>query len=358
MTEGISVIITYHNESETIGTTLNAIVSQTLLPNEVLLIDSSSTDDSYDIIQRWIKKNGPHHNVIFRNIQEGTKFPGTSMNVGIRNAAFDILAFMDCGILFENDWLQKQMEYLQSNNADVVSGLFHFEGVTLLDKTSIAQTYGYRRLRPTVPSSLVRKTVFEKTGFFLENIRAAADTDWVYKLGRKKIKRATNKHVIIKYDGANYARSFKDIFVKTMKYSQSSFVLHHYYYHHLYVFCFFCLITLYFVKITLFRPWPYNEYIPLAYINRLLYFVSLKSATYLMSLYFGIRGYIIPLFKSRNLSLLYEEPLSIITLPIVGFIMDLGKLTGYAKGIISSIYSYMTKKWKNIFHKTVTREEK
>ena len=348
MTEGISVIITYYNESETLETTLDLIASQTLLPNEVLLIDSSSTDGSYDIIQRWIKKNSSQRNIIFRNIQEGTSFPGTSMNVGIRNADFDILAFMDCGLLFENDWLQKQKDYLQSNNTDVVSGLFYFKGVTLLDKTAIAQTYGYQRLRPTVPSSFVRKTVFKKTGLFLENIRAAADTDWVYKLGRKKIKRDTNKHVIIKYNGVNYARSIKDIFIKTMKYAQGSSVLHHYYYHHIYVFCFFCVVGLYFVKILFFRPWPYNEYIPLARIDGLLLFISFKTASYLMCSYIILRGYIIPAFKSQKLSLLYEEPLSIITLPIVGFVIDLGKLAGYIKGITQSILPSIIKKWIKI----------
>ena len=343
--EGISVIISYHNESETIETTLNALVSQTLLPKEVLLIDSSSTDDSYDVIQSWIKNNGSKYNIILRNIQEDTNVPGSSMNVGIRNAAFDILAFMDCGLLFEKDWLQKQMEYLQTNNTDAVSGLLYSKGTTLLDKTSIAQTYGYRRLRPTVPSSLVRKSVFEKTGLFLENIRAGHDLDWVYKLNGNKIKRDTNRHVVIKYDGANYARSFKDIFSKSMTYSQSALVLHHYYYHHIYVFCFLCVLSLYLIKIFFFRPWLYNEYIPLAHIDKLLHFISIKTASYLMYSYIIFRGYIIPAFKSRNLSLLYEEPLSIITLPIVGFIIDLGKLTGYIKGITLSIFPALIKKW-------------
>jgi len=335
--EGISVIIPYHNESKTIEKTLDLLINQTLKPKEILLINSGSTDDSYKVIQNWIERNATRCNVAVSNIDDGTNVPGSSMNVGIRNAAYDILAFMDCGLLFERHWLQRQMEYLQSNNTDLVSGLFYFKGITLLDKTTIAQTYGYRRLRPTVPSSLVRKSVFEKTGLFMENMRAGHDTDWGYKLRRNKITRAINKDVIIKYDGVNYARSLKEIFLKSKTYSQSASVLHHYYYHHIYVFCFFCLITLYFVKTTLFRPWPYNEYIPLAHINRLLDFVSLKMASYLVCLYICIRGYIIPLFKSRNLSLLYEHPSSILTLPVVGFIIDLGKLMGYIKGLFNHL---------------------
>ena len=51
----ISVIIPYYNESETILLTLLSIESQDRQPDEVLLIDSGSTDNTSDIISKWIK---------------------------------------------------------------------------------------------------------------------------------------------------------------------------------------------------------------------------------------------------------------------------------------------------------------
>jgi hypothetical protein len=36
-------------------------------------------------------------------------------------------------------------------------------------------------------------------------------------------------------------------------------------------------------------------------------------------------------------------------LPIVGFIIDLGKLTGYLKGIILTVSSYIVNKGKKVF---------
>jgi len=330
--EGISVIIPYHNESKTIEKTLDLLVNQTLLPNEVLLIDSSSTDDSYKVIQDWIERNAFQHNVVFRNIQENTNVPGSSMNVGIRNAAYDILAFMDCGLLFEHHWLQRQLEYLKANNCDVVSGRCYFEGSNSLDKSAIAQTYGYKRLRPTVPSSLVRKAVFNKTGLFMENRRSGHDVDWVHKLTRAKIRRDINKNVRIKYNGVNYAASLKNIFFKTIKYAENTMGLHRYYSHHVYGFFLLFMLTLYFIKIQFFRPWPYNDYIPLAHINKLLKYINIQTALIFILLYVIIRGYVIPFLKSRNPSLFYDHHLSILTLPVVGFIIDLGKLIGYIKG--------------------------
>jgi glycosyltransferase involved in cell wall biosynthesis len=52
----ISLIVPYFNESSTIVKTLNLLKSQTYLPKEILLINSSSTDDTYNKINIWIKK--------------------------------------------------------------------------------------------------------------------------------------------------------------------------------------------------------------------------------------------------------------------------------------------------------------
>lgn len=328
----ISVIITYHNESHTIETTLELLASQTFRPQEILLINSHSTDDSFNVVQNWIDKNAHMYPVTVLNIDEGTKVPGSSMNVGIKHATGDVLAFMDCGLLFESDWLQRQMEYMIASNCDIVSGLCYFAGISLLDKCAIGQTYGYQRLRATLPSSLVKRQVFDKTGFFLENRRAGHDVDWVNKLTEQKICREINANVRIRYNGINYAKSLKDVFSKTILYSENAVGLYGYYNHHVYGFFLLLVAFLYFIKIRFFRPWPYNEYIPLAHIDRLWQYLNTQTALTIVFLYVVTRGYAIPYLKSRNVRLFKEHPLSFILLPVIGFIIDLGKVIGYIKG--------------------------
>jgi|GEM_PF-912939 len=331
--DGISVIISYHNESATLEKTLDLLTAQTLPPEEILLVNSSSTDDSFKIIQNWADRNGKKYHIRIRNIDEGTNVPGSSMNVGIRNASCNLLAFMDCGLYFDYYWLERQMVYMKKNNSDVVSGVCLFSGLNLQDKTAIAQMAGYQRARPTVPSSLVKKNVFEQTGFFLENKRSGHDIDWIHKLNRENIRRDVNKNVVIKYMGANYAGSLKDIFLKTIRYAEATINLYKYYNHHIYgVFLF--LALMYFVKISFFRPWPYNDYIPLHHIDK----YWLDIAVLLVVLYVVLRGYLVPFLKSRNLKILHEHPASFITLPVVGFIIDLGRLIGYVKGIFKHIF--------------------
>ena len=56
MKNKISLILTYYNEEKNILSTLKSIFSQTLLPNELILINSGSTDKCKKIIDNFLKK--------------------------------------------------------------------------------------------------------------------------------------------------------------------------------------------------------------------------------------------------------------------------------------------------------------
>ena len=118
----VTVVFPYYNENDTILTTLDLISRQTILPNEVIFVNSTSSDETSNTINNWLIINQGHFETSFRNIFKGTNNPASSKNVGIINATSTWVAFMDCGLLFDLDWLEKQWNYVQEHNVDVVSG--------------------------------------------------------------------------------------------------------------------------------------------------------------------------------------------------------------------------------------------
>ena len=54
----ISVVIPFFNEESTIEKTLDALYAQTHQPNEVILVDSGSNDNTGEIIDKWINIKG------------------------------------------------------------------------------------------------------------------------------------------------------------------------------------------------------------------------------------------------------------------------------------------------------------
>ena len=52
----LTIVIPYYNESKTIIKTLDMIASQSYSPKEVILVNSSSTDNTSKVIDEWIKE--------------------------------------------------------------------------------------------------------------------------------------------------------------------------------------------------------------------------------------------------------------------------------------------------------------
>lgn len=89
----ISLVITTFNRGPRIAETLDSVLCQTVLPEEVIVVDDCSTDGTAD----WVSSRYPDIRVICtpRNLHTSG-----ARNFGGRNATGDILVFLD-----HDDWL-------------------------------------------------------------------------------------------------------------------------------------------------------------------------------------------------------------------------------------------------------------
>lgn len=313
MNPEITVVVPYYNEKKTIEYTLEHIGQQTLPAKTAIFVNSSSTDDTFDVIDLWIKENQYRFSTQFQNIFENTNNPASSKNVGIRRAETEWVAFMDCGQHFDKAWLDSQFNYCQKNKVDVVSGVVYLVGENWVDRCAVAQTFGYKRNRPCVPTTLVRKVVFEKTGLFLEGRRAGYDAAWQMKLKKLGIERGINKKVQIHYIGFNFSSSLTNLYRKSVSYSKPSVALEGY-----------------------LTPYLYIAF-PLLLLSTLAIFPTLALG--LLLFYFLTRIFLLPIVKSRNI-LFYKEHLfeALLGLGLVGLVIDLGKMVGTLEGIYFYYY--------------------
>ncbi|MGB2686053.1 MAG: glycosyltransferase, partial [Olleya sp.] len=52
-----SIIIPAHNEASSIGLTLQSLVSQTLLPKQIVVVNDNSTDNTKTIVEDFQKQH-------------------------------------------------------------------------------------------------------------------------------------------------------------------------------------------------------------------------------------------------------------------------------------------------------------
>lgn len=308
MNHEITVVIPYHNERDTIEYTLERVGMQSMPAKVAIFVNSSSTDSSSPIIDQWINKNQERFSTIFKNIFQDTDNPASSKNVGIRIADTEWIAFMDCGQNFDLDWLESQMRYVRTNHVDVVSGVVYLIGGNWVDRCAVSQTYGYKRNRPCLPTTLVKKSVFSKTGFLLEGRRAGYDAAWPIKLRKLGVQRGVNEKVKIFYIGINFSSTLLALFKKSVLYAKST------------------------VKIEGYRvPWLYLMF-PILVL--LLMLISLNLSMSLIAIYFIARIFLLPVYKSRGIQYFKEHPVeSLLGLGLVGLIIDLGKMVGILQGV-------------------------
>lgn len=115
MTPSVSVVIRCYNEAEHIGRLLSGIQQQTLRPDEVIVVDSGSTDATVEIARRF-----DTHIVC---IQPEQFTFGRALNIGCQAASGDILVFASAHVYpIYSDWLEEMVRPFEDETIALTYG--------------------------------------------------------------------------------------------------------------------------------------------------------------------------------------------------------------------------------------------
>lgn len=299
----ISVVVPYFNEVGTLTYVLESLNHQTVQPSEVILVNSSSTDGSFQLVNEWIRTHKAESR--FKNLNAHTTTPGGSKSAGIRESHGDLIAFMDCGLDFPHDWLERQLRLLQTSEADWVSGVCHTEGANLIDKAAIAHTYGYRQSRAVIPSSVIRRSVFDVVGEF-RDLRAGYDAEWARKAVQMNMRREINSDVVVRYQDINFASNLAGVFSKSVRYARPSVA-----------------------RDDTRTP---QIYVVAAVVGVVISIFSLMTTAIVIAGYLVART-ALAWRRGNDVAYFFFTPVRFITLNIVAMVMDFGKLVGFISGL-------------------------
>jgi glycosyltransferase involved in cell wall biosynthesis len=108
----ISVIIPAYNESKTITACVNSLLNQSLKPQEIILIDDDSSDDTVSKIKRLQKKSRK-----IKLLIQFHKGPALARNKAAQIAKGKILVFVDADMEFEFYFLENLTEPIITKKA-------------------------------------------------------------------------------------------------------------------------------------------------------------------------------------------------------------------------------------------------
>jgi glycosyltransferase involved in cell wall biosynthesis len=131
----ITLIATVLNEGDNIQRLMETIQQQTLQPDEIVIVDGGSRDQTVEILRRY-ESVLPLRVLIEQgcNISRGR-------NVALQAATGDIIAITDAGVRLENDWLEQVTHPLRGDATCTVSaGFFRADPQTVFEAALGATT--------------------------------------------------------------------------------------------------------------------------------------------------------------------------------------------------------------------------
>ena len=203
MSAKVSLIIPCYNDHVNLQKQLHNIVSWKLLPNEIIIIDSSEQSFSIDKNTEASLKESSVNLTLIHKIN---LFPGHARNIGIKKSINDILAFIDSSTFPNNNWLFSGIALLKKNNTQGVWGKTFYEANTYKSKIIRAASYGALPIR-TLPGSILKKDIFLQCGFFIESVRAGEDADWMSRVKLHQIS-IEDSSEFLSYNNLNLMKIF------------------------------------------------------------------------------------------------------------------------------------------------------
>jgi len=162
----LALVIPIKNEEFTIGALVESIKNQTNQPNEIIIVDGGSTDNTLPTLKKSINDD-----LRFNIIEAGKAMPGKGRNIGAEYATSEWIAFTDAGIRLDKHWLENLLKKENENpGAGIIYGNYSPQINSFFDKCATlayvpAMKPGKIRSK-FIASSLIKKEVWKKAGGF------------------------------------------------------------------------------------------------------------------------------------------------------------------------------------------------
>lgn len=113
--EFVSIIIPVFNSEPYLGKCIESVIRQTYTKWELILVDDGSSDNSYDICDKYAKTDAR-----IKCIHTTNQGRVHARKTGMRNASGNVIAFMDSDDWIEPEMLRDFITNMQENKADCV----------------------------------------------------------------------------------------------------------------------------------------------------------------------------------------------------------------------------------------------
>lgn len=188
----ISVIIPTYNSSAYVERTLDSVLNQRELPDEIVIVDDGSTDNTIKVLEEY----GEKHRDVFSNIrvfQQANRGAGAARNRAVKEAHGEWVAFLDS----DDIWMPEKLMAVKTAIRDYPDAAIIAHDEYAVDEKDLEsrqlcklhESYDdsqdlfiqlYKGNLFSTSCMVIKKEVIEKADGFDERLRSAQDYDlWI-----------------------------------------------------------------------------------------------------------------------------------------------------------------------------------
>lgn len=190
----VTVILPIRNEEKFIETTLGAVLSQDYPAEklQVLIADGMSTDRTREIVAMLAAQNPL---VDLKILDNPKQIVPTGINIALQEATGEIIVRVDGHTVIARDYVRQCVDALERSGAENVGGKMNASGSNLFAESVARATsskFGVGSARfhysekeefvDTVYMGAWQRTIFEKVGFFDEELVRNQDDEFNYRI--------------------------------------------------------------------------------------------------------------------------------------------------------------------------------
>jgi glycosyltransferase involved in cell wall biosynthesis len=309
----VSFIATVYNEELTIKKLLESLFSQSRLPDEIIIVDGGSTDNTITEISSFQFPKSDNKANIKLIFKKGNRSVGR--NETIKGANNEIIVCSDAGCILDKDWIKNIIKPFDDSRVDVVAGYYKGKPNSIFQKCLIPYVLvmpdkiNPKDFLPASRSMAFRKSIWKKVGGFPEEFSNNEDYVFAKKLKKINAKIVFEKTAIVYWIPRG---NIKDAFVMFYRFAKGD------------------------AESCIFRPKVLLIFLRyILYLLLIFIYVMSKSSMMLNIIYLVSFCYVLWSI-SKNYKYV-KNVWAIIHLPIIQIISDLAVLSGTVRGLFSFV---------------------
>lgn len=225
----VTAVVINHNYGQWIEQALDSLLAQTRVPDEIIVVDDASTDDSVSKVERYIENqmDGVETRFYFLQHAKNSGTAGASRNTGIGTATGEFIVTLDSDDMLAPTYIATCIAAIEKDRA---VGVVYTGVQTLIEETGKRQVipgwpipfdWSWMTERKSPPNnciptaSMFRREMWVRAGGYDEGIRNGEDAEfWVRALGAgyRAVKCTPEPLFIYRRHGASMsARPLNDI---------------------------------------------------------------------------------------------------------------------------------------------------